>query len=104
MRRQETGLAPAGLASAQGLYDSSFEHDACGVGFVADLTGRRDHDIVAKALTVLPAGTLNVPYSSSLTTGGSYPFQDAILSLGAYPPGINSPVSSTSTLDRSEER
>ncbi len=46
-------MAPAGLASAQGLYDSSFEHDACGVGFVADLTGRRDHDIVAKALTVL---------------------------------------------------
>jgi hypothetical protein len=50
------------------------------------------------AVTVLPAGTLNVPYSSSLTTGGSYPFQDAILSLGAYPPGINSPVSGTSTL------
>src|ERR1035441_3358117 len=52
------------------------------------------------AVTVLPAGTLNVPYSSSLTTGGSYPFQDAILSLGAYPPGINSPVSGTSTLGR----
>jgi glutamate synthase (NADPH/NADH) large chain len=36
-----------------GLYDPSFEHDACGVGFVADLTGRVDHDIVAKGLTVL---------------------------------------------------
>ncbi len=46
-------MGDAGLTSAQGLYDSSFEHDACGVGFVADLTGRRDHDIVAKALTVL---------------------------------------------------
>ncbi len=53
MRRQEAELAHAGLDSAQGLYDSSFEHDACGVGFVADLTGRRDHDIVAKALSVL---------------------------------------------------
>src|ERR1700724_746031 len=37
----------------QGLYDSRFEHDACGVGFVADLPGRRSHDIVAKGLTVL---------------------------------------------------
>src|SRR6202050_5880429 len=37
----------------QGLYDARFEHDACGVGFVADLPGRRSHDIVAKGLTVL---------------------------------------------------
>jgi glutamate synthase (NADPH) large chain len=41
------------MASA-GLYDPSFEHDACGVGFVADLSGRRGgHDVVAKALSVL---------------------------------------------------
>ena len=46
-------MAPADLTSAQGLYDSRFEHDACGVGFVADLTGRRDHDLVTKALTIL---------------------------------------------------
>src|SRR5579875_1619123 len=37
----------------EGLYDSRFEHDACGVGFVADLPGRRSHDIVAKGLTIL---------------------------------------------------
>ncbi len=36
-----------------GLYDSSYEHDACGVGFIADLTGQRRHDTVARALTVL---------------------------------------------------
>jgi glutamate synthase (NADPH/NADH) large chain len=36
-----------------GLYDSRFEHDACGVGFVADLSGRRSHDTVARALAVL---------------------------------------------------
>ena len=40
-------------AQAEGLYDSRFEHDACGVGFVADLPGRRSHDIVAKGLTIL---------------------------------------------------
>ena len=37
----------------QGLYDPRYEHDACGVGFVADLTGGRRHDTVARALTVL---------------------------------------------------
>jgi glutamate synthase (NADPH) large chain len=36
-----------------GLYDRQYEHDACGVGFVADLTGERRHDTVASALTVL---------------------------------------------------
>src|SRR5215472_6334981 len=36
-----------------GLYDPRYEHDACGVGLVADLSGRRGHDTVAKALTVL---------------------------------------------------
>ncbi|MGW9346825.1 glutamate synthase large subunit [Nocardiopsis flavescens] len=41
------------IPTSQGLYDPAFEHDACGVGFVADLTGRRGHDIVQKALTVL---------------------------------------------------
>ena len=46
-------MAPAAATSTGGLYDSSFEHDACGVGFVADLSGRPSHDTVAKALTVL---------------------------------------------------
>ena len=39
--------------ASTGLYDSRHEHDACGVGFVADLTGRRSHDLVRQALTVL---------------------------------------------------
>ncbi|HYG92681.1 MAG TPA: glutamate synthase central domain-containing protein, partial [Nocardioides sp.] len=37
----------------QGLYDPSHEHDACGVAFVATLTGEASHDIVVKALTAL---------------------------------------------------
>src|SRR5215472_10918276 len=36
-----------------GLYDPRFEHDGCGVGLVADLSGRRAHGTVAQALTVL---------------------------------------------------
>ena len=39
--------------SAQGLYDPSNERDACGVGFVAHLKGRRSHAIVRKSLQVL---------------------------------------------------
>src|SRR5256714_2594209 len=38
---------------AAGLYDPQFEHDACGVGAVADLSNRRSHETVAKALWVL---------------------------------------------------
>src|SRR5262245_54155063 len=37
----------------QGLYDGRHEHDACGVAFVATLTGKASHDIVAQALTAL---------------------------------------------------
>ncbi len=44
---------PHAFPPPQGLYDPSREHDACGVAFVATLTGRADHDIVAKALTAL---------------------------------------------------
>jgi len=29
--------------SKAGLYDPSFEHDACGVGFVAHIKGRKSH-------------------------------------------------------------
>ena len=37
----------------QGLYDPAAEHDACGVGFVVHMKGKRSHDIVRKALQVL---------------------------------------------------
>jgi glutamate synthase (NADPH/NADH) large chain len=44
----------AGLSTGStGLYDPAFEHDACGVAFVADLSGRRSHDVVSSALTAL---------------------------------------------------
>jgi len=40
---------------AVGLYDPAFEHDACGVGAVADLSGAASHATVARALQVLDA-------------------------------------------------
>ncbi|MEI2644003.1 MAG: glutamate synthase large subunit [Candidatus Nanopelagicales bacterium] len=36
-----------------GLYDPAFEHDACGVAFVATMTGLPSHEIVQQALTAL---------------------------------------------------
>ena len=36
-------------AEKQGLYDPAFEHDACGVGFVVDIKGRKSHQILQQA-------------------------------------------------------
>ncbi|HEV3044426.1 MAG TPA: hypothetical protein VGY52_11200, partial [Roseiarcus sp.] len=41
------------LPPAQGLYDPAYEHDSCGVGFVADLQNRKSHDILVKGLQIL---------------------------------------------------
>jgi glutamate synthase (NADPH/NADH) large chain len=43
----------SGLPSAQGLYDPRWEHDACGIGFVAQISGRKSHDIITKGIQVL---------------------------------------------------
>ena len=37
----------------QGLYDPTFEHDACGIGFVANIKGIKSHQNISDALTVL---------------------------------------------------
>jgi glutamate synthase (ferredoxin) len=37
----------------QGLYDPQYEHDACGVGFVVHVKGRRSHEIIEQALQIL---------------------------------------------------
>ena len=44
---------PNGLPPKQGLYDPQFEHAACGVGFVVNMKGRKSHEIVQQALTIL---------------------------------------------------
>src|SRR5688500_11897860 len=41
------------MASNTGLYHSSFEHDACGIGFVANIKGHKSHQHISDALTVL---------------------------------------------------
>lgn len=49
-------VAPQGRTTRpekQGLYDPAFEHDACGVGFVVDIKGRKSHKILQQGLQVL---------------------------------------------------
>ena len=41
------------LPEKQGLYDPRNEHDSCGVGFVADIKGRKSHAIVHDGLSIL---------------------------------------------------
>src|SRR5215469_14597961 len=38
---------------AQGLYDPQFEHDACGLGFVVHMKGKKSHQLVTDALKIL---------------------------------------------------
>src|SRR3954471_23070990 len=45
--------ADPGLPAAQGLYDPALDKDSCGVGFIADIKGRKSHKIVEDAITIL---------------------------------------------------
>ncbi len=42
-------------SSGRGLYDRRYDHDACGVGFLVHLKGRRSHQLVADAIVALNA-------------------------------------------------
>ncbi|MBX2998397.1 MAG: glutamate synthase large subunit [Caldilineaceae bacterium] len=42
-----------GLPPKQGMYDPRFEHDACGIGFVAHIEGRRSHRVLQMGLEAL---------------------------------------------------
>src|SRR5262244_482892 len=45
--------ADPGLPPAQGLYDPALDKDSCGVGFIADIKGRRSHKLIEDALAIL---------------------------------------------------
>src|SRR5438105_1442091 len=59
-RRGETGHS---------LYDPTFEHDACGVGFVARVSGQQDHDLLVKALQSVANVTHRGAVDADLKTG-----------------------------------
>ncbi len=45
--------ADPGTPAAHGLYDPALDKDSCGVGFIADIKGRKSHQIVEDGLTIL---------------------------------------------------
>src|SRR5882762_10796950 len=45
--------ADIGLPPVQGLYDPALGKGSCGVGFIADIKGRKSHKIVEDALSIL---------------------------------------------------
>ena len=53
----------------QGLYDPGFEHDTCGVGFVANIQGEKSHAIVEKGIEVLINLQHRGAIGGDLTTG-----------------------------------
>ncbi|MGE0004691.1 MAG: glutamate synthase large subunit [Parvibaculaceae bacterium] len=48
-----THLLPEGLPEARGLYDPRREHDACGIGLIANIRNAKSHKIIADGLSIL---------------------------------------------------
>ena len=57
------------------MYDPRFEHDSCGVGFVADIQGRRSHRIVERALEAVASLTHRGAIAADARTGDGAPPQ-----------------------------
>jgi glutamate synthase (NADPH) large chain len=51
--KKPTGQETNGPPPAQGLYHPAQEHDACGIGFVANLRGQKSHEIISQGIKVL---------------------------------------------------
>src|SRR5436309_3559565 len=47
------GSGDGNRGAAQGLYDPALDKDSCGVGFIADIKGRKSHKLVEDALAIL---------------------------------------------------
>ncbi|GMW05710.1 MAG: glutamate synthase [Nevskiales bacterium] len=52
-KQPEPALARTTAPARQGLYNPAFEHEACGVGFVVDIKGRKSHRILEQAIEIL---------------------------------------------------
>ena len=80
----------------QGLYNPTNERDACGVGFVAHIKGKKSHDIVQKGLELLTNLTHRgaTGYDPKLGDGAGLLMQmpDAFMRKEAAKLGINLPV------------
>ncbi len=62
-------FCPTGFPEVQGMYDPQNEHDACGVGFICNLRGKKSHDIIHHALEILVRLTHRGAVGSDPLTG-----------------------------------
>ena len=53
MKKKDKNISFNKRPLSQGLYDSNFEHDACGIGFVANIKGNKEHSIIQDGLKIL---------------------------------------------------
>ncbi|MBW7924771.1 MAG: glutamate synthase subunit alpha, partial [Burkholderiaceae bacterium] len=53
MRHIPAGTLPDATDAARGLYDPAYEHDACGVGFIAHIGGKKSHSLIEQGLQIL---------------------------------------------------
>jgi glutamate synthase (ferredoxin) len=58
-----------GIPKKQGMYDPQYEHDACGIGFVANILGEKSHQIVRDGVTVLTNLTHRGAQGAEANTG-----------------------------------
>jgi glutamate synthase (ferredoxin) len=84
-----------GVPKKQGLYDPRFEHDACGVGFVAHIKGKKSHEIVQQALTILAnldhRGAVGCEHNTGDGAGILLQMPDSFLRKACGPLGIELP-------------
>lgn len=57
------------VSQMQGLYRQEFEHDACGIGFAAHIKGRKSHQVIKDALTMLENMEHRGACGCEITTG-----------------------------------
>jgi hypothetical protein len=57
----------SGLPPKQGLYDPFYEKDACGVGFVVDIQGRKSHKIVQQGFRHWTISAIAAPAAAKKT-------------------------------------
>ena len=73
--------------ATRGLYDPRFEHDACGVGMVCHLKGKKSHRIIADGLKILVNLTHRGACGCDETTGAGDSHRGQSLIFWAIPEG-----------------
>lgn len=53
MKTHQEEMNAYGMPEGRGLYRADYEHSSCGIGFIANLKGRKNHDVITRALGML---------------------------------------------------